>query len=84
MMEKMLGRELTKDETVHHKNGKRSDNRPENLELWSSRHCKGARVADQIAWALETLRLYGHELPDDLTFVDLGYAEDFGKSAYNQ
>lgn len=58
VMEQMIGRALTEDETVHHKNGIRHDNRPENLELWASNHPSGQRVEDLIAYAEEILRKY--------------------------
>jgi hypothetical protein len=36
IMEKIIGRFLTKQEVVHHINGILSDNRPENLKLFSN------------------------------------------------
>lgn len=59
VMERILGRRLLRSETVHHKNGDRTDNRPENLELWSSSQPPGQRVSDKLAWAREIIALYG-------------------------
>lgn len=57
-MERKLGRALFPGENVHHVNGVRDDNRPENLEVWVVSQPSGQRPEDLVAWAKEILSRY--------------------------
>lgn len=61
VMAQIMGRGLVDGENVHHINGVRDDNRPENLEIWSSSQPAGQRIEDKVSWAKELLALYEPE-----------------------
>ena len=72
VMEGIVGRYLLPDETVHHKNGDRQDNRAENLELWASSHPSGQRVEDLVEWAEQIIALYKSILPNIVQTLPTG------------
>lgn len=65
VMSEKLGRPLKDGESVHHKNGVRSDNRDDNLELRRHYHPPGQTPTDITVYAIELLTDYSSFLTDD-------------------
>jgi len=80
IMEKILGREMRKDEFVHHKNGMVGDSRPENIELWTRDVPPfGARVADMIEYCKDFLVKYDGKVAEERKRMDMNSISDLEK-----
>lgn len=53
IMERTLGRKLYPFENVHHRNGRKGQNDPDNLELWVKPQPCGQRPEDLVSWVVQ-------------------------------
>ncbi|WP_432489304.1 HNH endonuclease [Kineococcus sp. SYSU DK018] len=77
--EEVLGRRLTGQENIHHRNGDRADNRTDgaprtnqggnlvsgNLELYFIKQPRGQEIGPKVDWGVEMIVDYLHQLDDD-------------------
>lgn len=60
VMERTLGRSLLPSETIHHRDGNRSNNSQGNLEIWVRSQPCGQRIEDKLEYASRILKQYGN------------------------